>query len=95
MFTGATLRMLRLRTGRRQAEVAAEVGLPASVLSAYERGRRQPGLEIASRIVDALGYGVEFVPQLDPTVQARRLEDVLTLAEQLPYRPRPMATARR
>ena len=95
MFTGATLRILRLRTGRRQAEVAAEVGLPASVLSAYERGRRQPGLEIASRIVDALGYRVEFTPQLDPTVQARRLEDVLTLAEQLPYRPRPMATARR
>ncbi|MEI6497852.1 MAG: helix-turn-helix transcriptional regulator [Actinomycetota bacterium] len=95
MFTGATLRMLRLRTRRRQAEVAAEVGLPASVLSAYERGRRQPGLEIASRIVDVLGYRVEFVPQLDPTVQARRLEDVLTLAEQLPYRPRPMATARR
>jgi transcriptional regulator with XRE-family HTH domain len=94
MFTGATLRMLRLRTGRRQAEVAAEVGLPASVLSAYERGRRQPGLEIASRIVDVLGYRVEFVPKLDPTVQARRLEDVLTLAEQLPYRPRPMATAR-
>jgi transcriptional regulator with XRE-family HTH domain len=87
--------MLRLRTGRRQAEVAAEVGLPASVLSAYERGRRQPGLEIASRIVDALGYRVEFVPQLDPTVHARRLEDVLTLAEQLPYRPRPLATARR
>lgn len=87
--------MLRLRAGRKQTDVAAEVGLPASVLSAYERSRRQPGLEIASRIVDALGYRIEFVPRLDPDVQARRLEDVLLLAEQLPYRPRPLATARR
>ena len=71
------------------------MGLPASVLSAYERCRRQPGLEIASRIIDVLGYRIEFVPRLDPTVQARRLEDVLTLAEELPYRPRPLATPRR
>lgn len=95
MLDGATLHSLRLRAGRTQAEVAAAVGIPAPVLSAYERGRRQPGLEIAGRIIDALGYQVDFVRRLDPAVQARKLEDVLTLAEHLPYRPRPMATARR
>lgn len=95
MLDGETLRALRLRSGRTQAEVAAAVGIPASVLSAYERGRRQPGLEIAGRIIDTLGYRVDFVRRLDPTVQARKLEDVLTLAEHLPYRPRPMATVQR
>lgn len=95
MLDGAVLRTLRLRTGRSQADVATAAGVPASVLSAYERGRRQPSLAIAGRIIDVLGYRVEFVRRLDPAVQARKLEDVLTLAEQLPYRPRPMATARR
>lgn len=95
MLDGETLRALRLRSGRTQAEVAAAVGIPASVLSAYERGRRQPGLEIAGRIIDALGYRVDLVRRLDPVMQARKLEDVLTLAEHLPYRPRPMATVRR
>ena len=94
MVSGATLHQLRLRTGRSQADVAAQVGIPASVLSAYERGRRQPGLDIAGRIIDALGYQIHLVPRLDPEVQARKLVDVLTLAEALPYRPRPPARPR-
>jgi len=49
------MRELRVKTGRSQRDVAAAVGLPASVLSAYERGRRQPGIEIAGRLVEALG----------------------------------------
>ena len=95
MIDGATLRRLRRRSGRTQADVAAAVGIPASVLSAYERGRRQPGVEIASRIIDELDYRITFVPRLDPAVQAARLVEVLELAEALPYRPRPMAQARR
>lgn len=95
MLSGETLRSLRRRCGRSQAEVAAAVGIPPSVLSAYERGRRQPGFEVAGRIIEALGYRVEFVPALDPAAQARRLADVLALAEALPYTPRPLAKARR
>lgn len=95
MISGSTLRQLRLRAGRTQRDVAAAVGLPATVLSAYECGRRQPGLEIASRIIHALGFRVRFVPALDPLVQSRRLEEVLRLAEALPYRPRELAKARR
>jgi transcriptional regulator with XRE-family HTH domain len=95
MLSGETLRDLRLRTGRTQVDVATQVGIAASVLSAYERGRRQPGLDVAGRIIEALGYRVQFVPRLDPEVQARTLVDVLTLAEALPYRPRPLARARR
>ena len=95
MITGETLAMLRHRTGRTQADVAAAVGIPATVLSAYERGRRQPSLAIASRLVDALGYAVKFDFVLDPAEQARRLREVLELAEALPYTPRPLAGARR
>ncbi len=95
MISGTDLRQLRLRTGRSQRDVAAAVGLPAPVLSAYERGRRQPGVDVAGRIIRALGYKVRFVPALDPQVQSRLLEDVLRLAEALPYRPRPLAKARR
>jgi transcriptional regulator with XRE-family HTH domain len=95
VITGATLRELRHRAGRSQSDVAAAVGIPATVLSAYERERRQPGIETASRIIDELGFHVRFVPRTDPEVQARRLVEVLTLAEALPYRPRPLASARR
>jgi predicted transcriptional regulator len=65
------------------------------VLSAYERGRRQPGLATVSRLVEVLGYRIEFVRRLDPAVQAQKLADVLALAEALPYRPRPLGRARR
>jgi transcriptional regulator with XRE-family HTH domain len=95
MISGATLRTLRRRTGQTQAEVAAITGIPVTVLSAYERGRRQPGIDAAARVVAALGYRVEFVPTITPTLQAQRLEEVLALAGALPYRPRPLAKARR
>jgi len=95
MISGDVLASLRRRAGRTQAEVAASTGIPTSVISAYERGRRQPSLTVASRIVDALGYAVKFDFVLDPAEQARRLREVLDLADALPYRPRPLAAARR
>ncbi|MFM8482887.1 MAG: helix-turn-helix domain-containing protein, partial [Actinomycetota bacterium] len=94
VLSGRTLRDLRLTAGLSQVEVARRVGIVPTVLSAYERGRRQPSAAVAGRIIDAMGYDITFVRRLDPEVQARRLVDVLTLAEALPYRPRPLATAR-
>ena len=95
MITGDTLATLRRQTGRTQADLAAASGIPATVISAYERGHRQPSLANASRIIDALGFSVTFSFVLDPAEQARRLREVLDLAEALPYEPRPMASARR
>ncbi len=94
MISGEVLAALRHRVGKTQAELADATGIPASVLSAYERGRRQPSLATASRIIEALSYAVKFELVADPAEQARRLHDVLELAEALPYRPRPLARAR-
>jgi len=95
VLTGQTLREFRHRAGLTQVEVARRVGIPATVLSAYECGRRQPSVETAGRLIDAMGFDVTFRARLDPEVQGRRLVEVLTLAEALPYRPRPLGTARR
>jgi len=95
MISGSTLRTLRRRAGLTQAQVAAVTGIPVTVLSAYERGRRQPGVDAAARVIAALGFRVEFVSTTTPAVRARRLEEVLSLAGALPYRPRPLAKARR
>ena len=95
MMSGNTLRTLRRQRGLTQAHVAAVTGIPVTVLSAYERGRRQPGLDAAVRVVEALGFRIEFVPTSSPAVRGRRLEEALSLAEALPYRPRPPASARR
>jgi DNA-binding XRE family transcriptional regulator len=81
--------------GRTQRWVADSVGVSASSISAYERGQRQPRLEVAIRILSVLGHRLQIVPMLDPAVQARRLADVLTLAEALPFRAASLATARR
>ena len=94
MLTGATLRELRIKAGLTQAEVGRRVGIPATVVSAYECGRRQPSLEVAGHIIEAMGFEARFVRFLDDEVQARKLEQVLLLAEALPYRPRPLAKAR-
>ncbi|MFM8483759.1 MAG: helix-turn-helix domain-containing protein [Actinomycetota bacterium] len=94
MLSGKALRDLRKQAGLSQVEVARRAGMVATVLSAYERGRRQPSVEIAGRIIEVMGYDITFARRLDPEVQGRQLVDVLTLAEALPYRPRPLATAR-
>jgi len=41
-----------------------------------------------------MGFAIHVDGRLDPEVQARKLADVLQLAEQLPYHPKPLATAR-
>ena len=86
------LREVRERSGLAQVELARRAGIPASVLSAYERGHRQPGADVFLRIIEAAGFETRLVPRLDDRVQGERLVQVLRLAEALPYRPRPMAS---
>lgn len=94
MTSGERLRDLRRRAGLTQAEVAERTGIVTSVLSAYERGRREPGADTFLRIAEAIGFEPTWNRRLDPTVQGRRLVEVLQLAEALPFRPRPMPRPR-
>lgn len=95
MTVGSTLRSLRRRAGLSQVDLARRAGIPATVLSAYEHDRRQPGADIYFKLVRAAGFEPRYVPLLDDREQGRRLADVLTLAAALPHRPRSMPRARR
>lgn len=63
--------------------------MPRSVLSAYESGARQPGVDALARIAAAGGYRLQLSPRdepVDPVRAGRILEQVLELAEALPYK---------
>jgi transcriptional regulator with XRE-family HTH domain len=79
------------QSGLSQAELARRAGLPRSVLNAYLKGHREPGADALLRIAAAGGVqlGVkERRPPVDPKRASEILNQVLGLAEALPYRPR-------
>lgn len=79
------------KSGLTQAELARRAGLPRSVLNAYVRGSREPGVDALLRIAGAAGVKLELKerrPPVDPHRASYILNQVLGLAEALPYRPR-------
>lgn len=85
------IKSMRRRTGLSQAELARRAGLPRSVLCAYERGQRQPGVDALSRLARASGLRLALVRARegpDPVEAARILSQVLDLAQSLPGRRR-------
>lgn len=81
---------LRQRSGLSQAELARRAGMTRSVVNAYERGQRQPGVDALSRLASAGGLQLELgTPVLAEDARAGRLlAQVLDLAEALPSRRR-------
>lgn len=87
----ALLAEVRRRAGISQAELARRAGLPRSVVNAYERGHREPGVDTLARLVAAGGLGLRLAPavrRVDEERAGRILEQVLDLAEALPWRRR-------
>jgi transcriptional regulator with XRE-family HTH domain len=79
------------KSGLTQAELARRAGLQRSVLNAYLRGHREPGTDALLRIAGAAGVKLELGerrPPVDPQRASYILNQVLGLAEALPYRPR-------
>ena len=96
MTPAALLRAVRRRAGLTQAELARRAGTSQPVISAYERGHRDPTYETLRRLVAAGGErlvldaapwpvsGLE--PPADLHEHGRRLLDVLSLADAVPTR---------
>lgn len=85
------IREIRRESGLRQAELARRAALPRSVVSAYEHGRRQPGVDALARLAAAAGLELRIGPScaaVDPVRAGRILGQVLDLAEALPGRRR-------
>ncbi|WP_300399659.1 helix-turn-helix transcriptional regulator [Nocardioides sp.] len=89
-----TLRRLRNESGLTQAALARRAGIPSTVLSAYENGRREPGAATMLQIARAAGFEPTYRRRPDPARCAAILVEVLALAEALPYRPRPLVLPR-
>jgi transcriptional regulator with XRE-family HTH domain len=100
MDPGELLRTVRRRRGLTQADLARRAGTSQPVISAYEHGRRDPTLGTLERLVGAAGERLRIgadagtggpPPARDAAEHARRLVDVLLLADAIPTRPRPRA----
>lgn len=88
---GELVGRIRRESGLTQAELARRTGMQASVLSAYEHGRRQPSVAALARIAAAAGLQLDLAPARNAAAEehaGRVLAQVLELAEALPYRPR-------
>jgi transcriptional regulator with XRE-family HTH domain len=91
MSAAALVAEILQKSGLTQAELARRAGLQRSVLNAYLRGHREPGADALLRIAGAAGVNLELAerkPPVDPQRASYILNQVLGLAEALPYRPR-------
>lgn len=57
---GDVLREARRRARLSQTDVARRSGIAQSVISAYESGRREPGVNTLTRLVQATGHQLEL-----------------------------------
>jgi transcriptional regulator with XRE-family HTH domain len=97
MVPSELLKQVRRRHGLTQADLARRAGTSQPVISAYERGLRDPSYETLRRLVEAAGERLELnavaampdlPPPSGPAEHARRFIDVLSLAEAVPTRRR-------
>jgi transcriptional regulator with XRE-family HTH domain len=93
MNPSQVLRNARRHAGLTQARLAAEAGTSQATVSAYESSAKQPSVATLSRLLSAMGLRLAVAPdvaglprQPDPARAARRLVEVLELAEALPTR---------
>lgn len=93
----ALINAIRRRRGLTQAELAQRAGTSQPVISAYERGLRDPTYRTLRKLVEAAGEQLQIdavsprtdlPPAADVHDHARRLLDVLSLADAIPPRRR-------
>ena len=52
---------LRYRSGKRQRQVAADLGISQALLSHYGNGTREPGLDFLTRACDYYGVTADYL----------------------------------
>ncbi len=68
--SGSLLRKARSLAGLSQSDLARRAGVPQSVVSQYEAGKRQPALPTLARLVAATGHRLTLdLERTDPTVR--------------------------
>ena len=58
--SSALLQLARLKAGLTQRELAGRAGVPVTMISAYERDRRQPTLATLLRLLRAAGFDLRL-----------------------------------
>lgn len=95
MNAAQLIRLARRRRSLSQAALAARAGTSQPVISAYEHGRRDPTTGTLRRLLAAAGEVLELrlaptppeiPPPADPDDHARRLLDVLSVADAVGHR---------
>jgi transcriptional regulator with XRE-family HTH domain len=103
MEPAALIRAVRRRRGLSQAELARRAGTSQPVVSAYEHGHRDPTYGTLRKLVEASGERLrldaapatsDLPPSQSIEEHARRLLDVLALADAIPVRRRRSAVLR-
>jgi hypothetical protein len=70
MSSGTVLREARQNAGLSQSDLARRAGVPQSMVSEYESGRREPALTTLSRLVAATGHELTIgLARTDPSVR--------------------------
>lgn len=59
-WAGNLIKIARLEAGLSQRELAARAGTSQATLSAYEAGRKSPGLDTLERIVRGAGFDLRI-----------------------------------
>lgn len=97
MTPAELIKAVRRRGGLTQADLARYAGTSQPVVSAYENGRRDPTFHTLRKLIEAGGErlridaspdGPDLPVAATPEEHARRLFDVLSLADALPKRSR-------
>ena len=70
MRSSNVLRQARVISGMSQIEVARKSGINQSVISDYERGKREPGADTFLQLLDILGVGIDLRPKRRTRVPA-------------------------
>jgi transcriptional regulator with XRE-family HTH domain len=88
MDASTLLRTARTRAGLSQRALAAAAGTSQAAIATIEAGRKQPTVATLDRLLRAAGTELVTADPEQAALlrRARRLEDVLHLAEALPFR---------